>query len=153
MLQCIYSFIKPWGWRLLQIEYLKNPEADTCYNVYILILTTLKLTLVTMYIFFYQILRLMLVTNSIFKNPWSWRLLQSIYQLPWSWRLLQVEYLENPECIYSYIKPWSCRLLQFIYTHINYPEADTCYPEADACYNVYILLSYPEADACYKLNI
>ena len=37
-------------------------------------------------------------------------------------------------------------MLQFIYTHINYPEADPCY-------NVYILLSNPEADACYKLNI
>ena len=43
----------PWSWRLLQVEYLDNLEADTCYNAYILILTTLKLTLVTMYIFLY----------------------------------------------------------------------------------------------------
>ena len=74
---------------MLQVEYLDNPEADTCYNVYILlsnpeadayyklnikktleltllpkyISTTLKLTLVTMYIFFYQTPRLTLVTN------------------------------------------------------------------------------------------
>ena len=76
----------------------KNPEADPCYNVYILILTTLKLMLVTMYIFFYQTLKLTLVTSWIFKKPWSWRLLQCIYSFikPWGWRLLQIEYLKNP---------------------------------------------------------
>ena len=29
------------------VEYSTNPEADACYNAYIFILTTLKLTLVT----------------------------------------------------------------------------------------------------------
>ena len=53
---------------MLQIEYLKKPEADTCYSVYILILTTLKLTLVTMYIFFYQTLRPLLQIE-YFKTP------------------------------------------------------------------------------------
>jgi len=42
-------------------ECINYPEADACYKLNINI--TLKLTLVTMYRFFYQTLRLRLVTN------------------------------------------------------------------------------------------
>ena len=70
-----------WGqssdWCLLQAMYLSKsgfdnyPEADACYKVYIPVTLGLRPTL-----------KLTLVTSYVFKQIWVW-------ELPWSWRLWQ----------------------------------------------------------------
>ena len=102
---------------------MNYPAADACYKLNIQL--TLKLTLVTMHIF--------------------------LYELPWSWRLLQDEYLINPEAdaTLKLIVPWSWRYPEADATLKLMLPWSWRYPEADTTLKLMLPWSwrYPEADA------